>query len=118
MAALWRPNHANKKANAEGRAMRPRETHGALMIGGVVCILMSTSPSTSYRVEAYNLSHASENKIHDDTVAQKLGFERTGELPGGMEGAYGVHFPAYTHKLERASWDAGPPSSEAANVPS
>ena len=36
MAALWRPNHANKKANAESRRMRPCETHGALVIGGVV----------------------------------------------------------------------------------
>jgi len=90
MAALWRPNHANKKANAESRPMGPRETHGAPVIGGVVCILMSTSPSTSYRVEAYNLSHASENKIHDDTVAQKLGFAG-GLVPGVEVYAYACH---------------------------
>ncbi len=28
----------------------------------------------AYSVSAYNLSHASENKIHDDSVAQSLGF--------------------------------------------
>ncbi|MEM7750080.1 MAG: hypothetical protein AAF346_17640, partial [Pseudomonadota bacterium] len=33
--------------------------------------------------EAYNLSHASENKIHDDTIAQQLGF--TGGLVPGVE---------------------------------
>ncbi|MFM9942193.1 MAG: hotdog fold domain-containing protein [Hyphomicrobiaceae bacterium] len=37
----------------------------------------------TYRVEAYNISHASENKIHDDTVAKKLGF--TGGLVPGVE---------------------------------
>ena len=36
-----------------------------------------------YSVEAYNLSQASENKIHDDTVAKKLGF--TGGLVPGVE---------------------------------
>ena len=41
-----------------------------------------TNPST-YTVEAYNLSHASENKIHDDSVAKKLGF--TGGLVPGVE---------------------------------
>jgi hypothetical protein len=44
---------------------------------------MNASKSTSYSVEAYNLSHASENKIHDDTVAQKLGF--AGGLVPGVE---------------------------------
>jgi hypothetical protein len=51
---------------------------------------MSTSPSTSYRVEAYNLSHASENKIHDDTVAQTLGFAG-GLVPGVEVYAYACH---------------------------
>src|ERR1700710_2147028 len=51
---------------------------------------MSTTPATAYRVEAYNLSHASENKIHDDTIAQKLGF--SGGLVPGVEGyAYACH---------------------------
>lgn len=36
-----------------------------------------------YTVSAYNVSHASENKIHDDSVAQKLGF--TGGLVPGVE---------------------------------
>ncbi len=39
--------------------------------------------TSNYSVEAYNLSHASENKIHDDTIAQKLGF--TGGLVPGVE---------------------------------
>ena len=37
----------------------------------------------TYEVEAYNISHAAENKIHDDTVARKLGF--TGGLVPGVE---------------------------------
>jgi len=51
---------------------------------------MSTPSSMSYRVEAYNLSHASENKIHDDTVAQKLGFSG-GLVPGVEVYAYACH---------------------------
>lgn len=43
-----------------------------------------------YRVEAYNLSHASENKIHDDTVAQRLGFSG-GLVPGVEVYAYACH---------------------------
>ena len=35
----------------------------------------------TYRVEAYNLSHASENRIHDDATAQRFGF--TGGLVQG-----------------------------------
>ena len=51
---------------------------------------MNAPKSTTYRVEAYNLSHASENKIHDDTVAQKLGF--VGALVPGVEVyAYACH---------------------------
>lgn len=51
---------------------------------------MSTAQPTTYSVAAYNLSHASENKIHDDAVAQKLGF--TGGLVPGVEVyAYACH---------------------------
>jgi hypothetical protein len=43
-----------------------------------------------YEVEAFNVSHASENKIHDDVVAKKLGF--TGALVPGVEVyAYASH---------------------------
>ena len=43
-----------------------------------------------HRVQAYNVSHASENKIHDDSVAKKLGF--TGGLVPGVEVfAYATH---------------------------
>jgi hypothetical protein len=50
-----------------------------------------TEPGRStYSVEAYNLSHASENKIHDDTVAQKLGFAG-GLVPGVEVYAYACH---------------------------
>ena len=46
----------------------------------------------AYSVEAYNLSHASENRIHDDSVAQSLGF--TGGLVPGVEVyAYACHQP-------------------------
>ena len=44
---------------------------------------MASAPALTYRVEAFNISHASENKIHDDTVAKKLGF--TGGLVPGVE---------------------------------
>ena len=39
--------------------------------------------STTYQVQAYNLSHASENRIHDDATAQRFGF--TGGLVPGVE---------------------------------
>ena len=46
----------------------------------------------TYRVEAYNLSHASENRIHDDATAQRFGF--TGGLVPGVEVfAYCCHPP-------------------------
>ena len=53
---------------------------------------MSTAQTLSYSVEAYNLSHASENKIHDDTVARQLGFSG-GLVPGVEVFAYAVHVP-------------------------
>ncbi len=53
---------------------------------------MTAEAMLNYTVEAYNLSHASENKIHDDDVAQKLGF--TGGLVPGVEVfAYMTHVP-------------------------
>ena len=51
---------------------------------------MSASQAATYTVEAYNLSHASENKIHDDRVAQKLGFSG-GLVPGVEVYAYACH---------------------------
>ena len=53
---------------------------------------MSASAATTYAVEAYNLSHASENKIHDDAIAQKLGFSG-GLVPGVEVYAYACHPP-------------------------
>ena len=51
---------------------------------------MTTTGSLTHRVAAYNLSHASENKIHDDTVARQFGF--TGGLVPGVEVyAYACH---------------------------
>jgi acyl dehydratase len=45
-----------------------------------------------YRVQARNLSHASENRIHDDRVARRFGFE--GALVPGVEVyAYMAHVP-------------------------
>jgi acyl dehydratase len=51
---------------------------------------MTNVQTSSYTVEAYNLSHASENKIHDDAVAQKLGFSG-GLVPGVEVYAYACH---------------------------
>ena len=46
----------------------------------------------SYRVEAYNTSKHSENKIHDDAVARRFGF-RGGLVPGIDVYAYMTHQP-------------------------
>jgi hypothetical protein len=51
---------------------------------------MTAAARPSYEVEAYNLSHASENKIHDDAVAGKLGFAG-GLVPGVEVYAYMTH---------------------------
>jgi acyl dehydratase len=51
---------------------------------------MTAQPLAPYTVEAYNLSHASENKIHDDATAQKLGFSG-GLVPGVEVYAYACH---------------------------
>ena len=45
-----------------------------------------------YRVEAFNASKESENKIHDDAVAQRFGF-RGGLVPGVDVYAYMTHLP-------------------------
>ena len=45
-----------------------------------------------YRVSAYNLAKNSENKIHDDTVARRLGFQG-GLVPGVEVLAYMSHIP-------------------------
>src|SRR5260221_96381 len=44
----------------------------------------------SYRVQAYNTSKLSENKIHDDTVARRFRFS-DGLVPDGDEMAYMLH---------------------------
>lgn len=51
---------------------------------------MTTETPTTYTVEAFNISHASENKIHDDAVARKLGFAG-GLVPGVEVYAYACH---------------------------
>lgn len=53
---------------------------------------MADAHRLSYTIQAYNVSHASENKIHDDTVAQKLGFSG-GLVPGVEVFAYASHLP-------------------------
>jgi acyl dehydratase len=46
----------------------------------------------SYRVQAYNTAHSSENKIHDDAVARRFGF--SGALVPGVDlYAYMMHLP-------------------------
>jgi len=46
----------------------------------------------AYRVEAYNTSKLSENKIHDDAVARRFGFSG-GLVPGVDVIAYMMHLP-------------------------
>lgn len=53
---------------------------------------MSMSVVLEHSIDAYNLSAASENKIHDDTVARKFGFEG-GLVPGVEVYAYMAHLP-------------------------
>ena len=51
---------------------------------------MSAMAALTYEVRANNLSRASENRIHDDTVARRFGF--TGALVPGVEvHAYACH---------------------------
>lgn len=51
---------------------------------------MTATATFEHRVKAYNVSHASENKIHDDAVAKKLGFSG-GLVPGVEVFAYATH---------------------------
>jgi hypothetical protein len=47
-------------------------------------------PATPYRVRAFNTAAASENKIHDDTIARRFGFAG-GLVPGVEVYAYMTH---------------------------
>jgi hypothetical protein len=51
-----------------------------------------TEPASVYAVVAYNTAHASENKIHDNTVARRFGFAG-GLVPGVDVYAYMAHLP-------------------------
>jgi hypothetical protein len=51
-----------------------------------------TSRLEAHRVQAYNTSKQSENKIHDDAVARRFGFSG-GLVPGVDVFAYMVHLP-------------------------
>src|ERR1043165_7560051 len=53
---------------------------------------MTPSPAP-YEVRAFNQAFASENKIHDDTVAQRFGFKGA-LVPGVTVFAYMAHQPA------------------------
>src|SRR4030088_600066 len=51
-----------------------------------------TSRLEAYRVEAYNTAKLSENKMHDDAVAKRFGFNG-GLVPGVDVMAYMMHLP-------------------------
>ena len=53
---------------------------------------MTESYLAPYRVEAFNASKESENKIHDDAVARRFGFSG-GLVPGVDVYAYMTHLP-------------------------
>ena len=53
---------------------------------------MATHPLPTHSVLAFNLAAASENKIHDDTVARRFGF-RGALVPGVEVFAYMAHVP-------------------------
>ncbi len=63
-----------------------------------------TNRLETYRVEAYNTSKLSENKIHDDTVARRFGFNG-GLVPGVDVMAYMMHLPV--HRWGRAFLERG-----------
>jgi len=63
-----------------------------------------TSRLEAYRVEAYNTSILSENKIHDDSVARRFGFSG-GLVPGVDVMAYMMHLPV--KKWSRAFLERG-----------
>ncbi len=70
----------------------------ARAVGEARCEMLSALPGygerdVRYLVSAHNTATASTNKIHDDTVAQKLGF-RGGLVPGVDVYAYLCHLPA------------------------
>ena len=54
--------------------------------------MMSTTQLKPYAVAAYNTAKSSENKIHDDTVARRFGFQG-GLVPGVDVYAYMAHLP-------------------------
>jgi acyl dehydratase len=62
------------------------------------------SSRQNYRVQAYNTSKLSENKIHDDTVARRFGFSG-GLVPGVDVMAYMMHLPV--EKWGRAFLERG-----------
>jgi hypothetical protein len=62
------------------------------------------SSRQGYRVQAYNASKLSENKIHDDTVARRFGFSG-GLVPGVDVMAYMMHLPV--EKWGRAFLERG-----------
>jgi acyl dehydratase len=53
---------------------------------------MSDTPLGPYRVEAFNTSRQSDNKIHDDAVARRFGFAG-GLVPGVDVYGYMTHLP-------------------------
>lgn len=59
----------------------------------------------AHHVEAYNVSRASENKIHDDAVARQFGFSG-GLVPGAEVYAYRTHLPANDRPAARVTHTA------------
>ena len=54
---------------------------------------MPQSPLGPYQIDAFNTAKDSDNKIHDDAVARRLGFSG-GLVPGVEVYAYMTHLPA------------------------
>jgi len=103
MAALWLAHHEHPKVAAEPQialrgspqvSSRQARTGIGAWTGGAIPH-MSTAVARTYRVEAYNPAQASENKIHDDSVARTLGFQG-GLVPGVEVYAYACH-PVVEH---------------------
>jgi acyl dehydratase len=80
MASETRPCHVGSWAYDQSRTGQQEQEAGM------------TSVVETYRISAYNTAKLSENKMHDDTVAQRYGFSG-GLVPGVDVMAYMMHLP-------------------------
>src|SRR3954467_1548352 len=79
------------KTRTQGKLTCIRGQDGSLRSQTLLRVPM-THPLPTHTVRAFNGAAASENKIHDDTVAQRFGFKGA-LVPGVAVFAYMAHVP-------------------------